>query len=62
MTTPPCTEGVKWLVAADPVFTVTAADFAIIKKKLKYNAREPVPLFNPYDAGWKDVRKSDYTP
>ena len=41
---------------------MTLVDYKIIKKVIKHNAREPMPLYDPYDMKWDSKRKSDYFP
>ena len=60
LTTPPCTEGIKWHVLSAPAFNITVGDFAIIKSQILYSARETMPLFDMYDPDWAVNRKSDY--
>lgn len=43
LTTPPCSEGVNWVVFRDPI-SVTAAQLASFKKLFDHNAREVQPV------------------
>jgi len=60
LTTPPCTEGVKWLVAEKPIFTVTASDWKEFMHLFEYSARDTQPLRFPSNYDWVSQRKSDY--
>ena len=62
LTAPPCTEGVQFLIASDPVLSFTLADFNVFKAKLLHNARLTQPVFNFWDDSWVSKRKSDYDP
>lgn len=60
LTTPPCSEGVKWLVAETPLFTITAQHWKEFMEKFEYSARDTQPLRNDADYDWVSARKSDY--
>ncbi len=60
LTTPPCTEDVKWHVASAPIFTISITDYQSLTSVLEYNARDTKPLFSPYDTEWAKKRRSDY--
>ena len=62
LTTPKCTEGVNWLVAADANLTISIEDYQILKPLLNHNARPTQPLYDFYDKEWVDHRKSTYYP
>jgi carbonic anhydrase len=62
LTAPPCSEGVKWLVAAKPALTITPNDFKTLRNIQSFDARLTQPLANPYDGKWAENRKSDYYP
>ena len=42
LTTPPCTEGVRWVIAQDRV-TVNPYQFEVVKRLIKFNARPVQP-------------------
>ena len=52
----------KWLVASQPIFTISLTDFKLLKAKVKNNARETLSLFDLYDTDWIAKRQSDYFP
>jgi carbonic anhydrase len=60
LTTPPCTEGVKWHVLSDPTYTITIDHLRQLQGLIKFSARDTQPLYDPYDMDWPVKRKSDY--
>jgi carbonic anhydrase len=57
LTTPPCTEGVRWLVAEEPIFTVSPADLKAMMAKWGFNARDTQPLYHEGDEAWHESRE-----
>lgn len=57
LTTPPCTEGVKWLISEEPIFTITPAHIKTFMEKIGFNARDTMPFKNEADYDWVSQRK-----
>jgi carbonic anhydrase len=60
LTTPPCTEGVKWLVAEEPILTVSPDHWKEFMELYEFSARDTQPLRYTANYDWISARKSDY--
>jgi carbonic anhydrase len=57
LTIPPCTEGVRWLIAEEPIFTISPADIKTYMDKIGFSARDTLPLRYEADYDWVAQRK-----